>query len=340
MAEDMHDTLAKALASLYARLGADGFADRRKVLALLADAMHGHNRQLRLLGIAYDNGAVRAIATARADQAELEIDRHAQRVDVDLGIRKSITVPVLRAVAFAAGRGGLPSLYAPVESSQVIRPEPVPVPEESWVGDTRDPSRPAPAAPLPPVAPSPPVAPLIAPVMAPPPGSTPPLPVLAPQPAPPAPAHSPQPAPQPAPRPPPQGLGGWLIVWPVVLLLFAALLGLLGGAGLIELFKVLDRDPSILHYGLVVLPVALAILAVLALVLLWPHFRRSKRARLANCLWLLALAGLAILGDDAPLTDANFMRLPWWAVALPIVLCVVGVAYFTLSRRARNTFVR
>ncbi|MGE0422404.1 MAG: DUF2569 family protein [Reyranellaceae bacterium] len=336
MAEDIHDTLAKALASLYARLGAEGFADRRKVLALLADAMHGHNRQLRLLGIAYDNGAVRALATARADQVELEIDRHAQRVDVDLGIRKSITVPVLRAVAFAAGRGGLPSLYAPVEASQAIRPEPVPVPapEDSWVGDTRDPSRPAP------VAPSPPVAPVIVPVMAPPPGSTPPPPVLAPQPAPPTPAPAPQSAPQPAPRPPPQGLGGWLIVWPLVLLVFAALLGLLGGAGLIELFKVLERDPGILHYGLVVLPVALAILAVLALALLWPHFRRSKRARLANCLWLLALAALAILADDAPLTDASYMRLPWWAVALPIVVCVVGGTYFMLSRRARNTFVR
>jgi hypothetical protein len=319
MPDDIHDTLARALADIGGRLGAAAFEDRRKVLALLADAMAGHNRQLRLLGIAFDNGAVRAIATARADQVDLEIDRHAQRVDADLGIRKSITVPVLRAVAFAAGRGGLPSLYAPAESSDVARP--APVPEESWIGVTRDPPSPAPV-----IAPPPGFAPAAAP---------------APQPAPLAPAPSPSspPAPQPAARPEPRGLGGWLIAWPVVLLLLGAVLGLVGVEGVVTILAIArDGNFQLLLPDLLILAPAMAVLGALALLLLWLHFRRSRRARLANGLWLIALAGLLVYGTAFANQSAFFM--PWWVAAPPLAVCVIGLGYFLRSRRARNTFVR
>jgi len=142
MAEDIHDALARTLADIRTRLGADAFEDRRRALALLSDMLPGATRQIRLLGIAFDNGAVRAIATARPDQAELEIDRHAQRVDAEIGVRKAIMVPVLHAVAYAAGRGGLPSSYTPIDPSVVVM----------------HPAPPRQAPPPPPVAP-PPVAP-------------------------------------------------------------------------------------------------------------------------------------------------------------------------------------
>src|SRR5687768_15946575 len=55
MAEDIHDALARTLADIRTRLGADAFEDRRKVLALLSDMLPGATRQIRLLGIAIDN---------------------------------------------------------------------------------------------------------------------------------------------------------------------------------------------------------------------------------------------------------------------------------------------
>jgi hypothetical protein len=155
MADDIHDALAKTLADIRTRLGEGAFEDRRRVLALLSDMLPGANRQIRLLGIAIDNGAVRAIATSRQEQAALEIDRHAQRVDADLGIRKAIMVPVLRAVAYAVGRGFLPSTYAPEAASEVVvRPA---AREEEWVGLADEtPPAPAPAVPKRASAPPPP----------------------------------------------------------------------------------------------------------------------------------------------------------------------------------------
>src|SRR5690349_10050959 len=113
MADDVHDALAKALSHIRTRFGEGALQDRRRVLALLSDSLSGAQREIRLVGIAIDNGAAQAIGTARLDQVELEIDRYAQRVDADLGIRKAVMVPVLRAVAFASGRGTLPSMHAP-----------------------------------------------------------------------------------------------------------------------------------------------------------------------------------------------------------------------------------
>jgi hypothetical protein len=141
MADDIHDELAKALSDIRARLGEGALADRRKVVALLSDGLPRAQREIRLVGIAIDNGAAQAIATAPLDRVEFEIDRYAQRVDADLGIRKAVMVPVLRAVAFAARRGALPSLHAPADASWVgetsapasspaaqVQPSPAPVP--------------------------------------------------------------------------------------------------------------------------------------------------------------------------------------------------------------------
>ena len=298
MADDVHDALAKTLADIRTRLGEGGLEDRRRVTALLSDNLPDAARQIRLVGIAIDNGAVRAIGAARLDRMEFEIDRYAQRVDTDLGIRKAIMVPVLRAVAFASGRGGLPSTYAPPEMTSLVAERPVAAPETSWVGLTA-----APAAPVV---------------------------------APPA-------TPAPKPRVEPVGLGGWLGVWPVAVALLAIGLGYIAALGFARLIDVLNEYPAdVVRVGLVTLPLAIAAVAVLSVIVLWLHFGRSRRAHWAYCLWLIALGGLPWIADGTRLTVGvgDFMWMPWWLLYPPLAVTAVGLGYFLVSRRVRNTFTR
>lgn len=315
MADDIHDALARTLADIRTRLGEGALEDRRRVTALLSDNLPEAARQIRLVGIAIDNGAMRAIGTARLDRIDFEIDRYAQRVDTDLGIRKAIMVPVLRAAAFASGRGALPSTYAPPETTSMVVERPTAPAEASWVGLTD-----APAAPIIP----------------------PPAPAVTPTPAP-IPTPTPTPAPTPAPRAEPVGLGGWLIVWLVALVLLAVGLGYIATLGFARLIDVLSEYPAdVIRAGLVVLPLAIAAVAALSVVVLWLHFRRSRRARLGYCLWLLALGGLPWIADGTRLTvgDGDFMELPWWLLYPPLTVTAIGLAYFLISRRVRNTFAR
>lgn len=335
MADDIHDALAKTLASIRQRLGAGAFDDRRKVLALLADMLPGHNRLLRLLGIAFDHGAVQAIATARREQAELEIDRHAQRVDADIGIRKAIMVPVLRAVAYAAERGALPSTYpAPQTESEVVGRRAQP--EESWVG-LADPPPPPAAAPAPA-----PALPRAAPA---------PVPQAAVAPATPAPAPAPvakPTAPPPAaavsrlPGEGPKGLGGWLLAplaWLVVSAIGLIGCGVMTGIQLLDLF--FSDESTIIEPGLFILPPLLLALGIVTLVVLLLFVRRSSVTRLAYCLWLLPMAALPVYADGLRLTAIDDDTIePGLLIAIPIAISIAGVVYFLRSRRVRNTFVR
>ena len=333
MADDIHDLLARTLASIRQRLGEAAFEDRRKVLALLADAMPGNNRLLRLLGIAFDHGSVQAIAAARRDQAELEIDRHAQRVDADIGIRKTIMVPVLRAVAYAADRGALPSTYPlPAALSEVVDQRAVL--EESWVGLADD-------AP-------PPSAPTLAPTPAPPPPSAAPAAPAAVIPPPPAPVPaatpvSPKPtSAMPAPGPEPKGIDRWLAGWLAWLVVSAIGLGGYGVMTGIRLLNLVFSDESMIVLpGLVILPPVLLALAIVTLVVLLLFVRRSRYARVAYCLWLVPMAALPFFANGLELTAIVNDHISLGPlVAIPIAISIAGIVYFVCSRRARNTFVR
>ncbi|MBM3962744.1 MAG: hypothetical protein FJ306_12710 [Planctomycetes bacterium] len=202
---------------------------------------------------------------------------------------------MLRAVAFASGRGGLPSTYAPPETTAMAVEHKLPPAEASSVGL---PDAPAPAP---------------APRLAPMPGGG------------------------------PTGLGGWLVIWPVALALLAVGLGYIAALGFARLIDVLNEYPmDVVRAGLVVLPLLMAAVAALSVVVLWLHIRRSRRARLGYGLWLLALGGLPWVADGTRLTVGvgDFMVLPWWLLYPPLGVTAVGLAYFLISRRVRNTFVR
>lgn len=335
MAEDNHDALARTLASVRARLGEDAFEDRRRVLALLADMLPGATRQTRLLGIAFDNGAVRALATVVPEQVELEIDRHAQRVDTDLGIRKAVMVPVLRAIAHALGRGDLPSSYAPVEASQVVVRPPA----------RRDGTRPrlsaADSAAMRAAAPPPDLRAVSA---------RPPPPPLAPPPAPAprsaqpraaAPAATPMPATaqtmatpsspiaHSAPRVEIEGLGGWLIAWGVWLALYTLILAM---SGMYMLWQSLH---GVSPLSLLVLALLLAATALGAVVLRY-FVQRSRRTRAAYSLWLI-VAVMVPAGGQLLWQRYNVMTA---LLVIAIIAAIAGLAYFARSRRVRTTFVR
>ncbi len=338
MADDTHDSLAKALAGIVARQGEAVLEDRRKVTALLADTLPDSGRETRLLGIAVDNGAVRAISRARLDQVELEIDRHAQRIDRDLGVRKTIVVPVLRAVAYATGRGALPSMLPAIETTSQARANPraAPASEDSWIGVS---AGPAPAAPTPAAPPpSPAVLPQPAPAAAP--AKQQPAPGAGSDPEPPASAAAPAPSPVTA-RKEPMGLGGWLIAWPVVVV--AADWWLAERA--VRLFNLINycsssRDTGDVRSELYLVTTLVIALALASLPVLWLHVRRVRSARIGSCLWLIACACLPAYEDGLRVCANARLRTSELEIGVPIVIAVVGVAYFLFSRRSRNTFVR
>jgi hypothetical protein len=148
---------------------------------------------------------------------------------------------------------------------------------------------------------------------------------------------------QSAPRGEPQGLGGWLIAWAAWAGLVSAVF-LLGGVGMA--LRAFDLDGAPRRVGDVhIQPVdtadmkveafVLIAVAILGIAVFWLHLTRSKRARLAYCAWLLAVAAYPLFKVLQQGLDSMMLPL--------LVICVgsvVGVAYFLRSRRVRNTFVR
>jgi hypothetical protein len=145
------DDFARELADLAHRFGPDGLNDRKRVVALLADRLTDAARDVRIVGVAIDNGAVVALRATAIDGIGVEIDRLAARIENHIGTPKALTLPILRALAYGLGRGALPSAYAPAATASLpvsppppaapVPPPPVPAP------DAAPTVRPAPAPP-------------------------------------------------------------------------------------------------------------------------------------------------------------------------------------------------
>lgn len=132
MADDQYDALAKVLAELPGRFGANVFSDRRRVVSVLSDRVPEARREIRVIGSCIDDGIFDALSSTRPDQVVFEIDRLAARIEGNLGVRKDIALPVVRACAHGLGRGPLPSAYGP-SLSGAMPPAPGDA-GDSWVG--------------------------------------------------------------------------------------------------------------------------------------------------------------------------------------------------------------
>ena len=145
---------------------------------------------------------------------------------------------------------------------------------------------------------------------------------------------------QPAPLDDPKGLGGWLVVWVAWLFVTVGFLGLSGfvlttfGTGLLSIDDEISFSRST-HVSFGLLGAGALVATALGVLVLVLHFRQSRRARLAHCLWLVALGLFQIhvlfspLGTRAPVPPLLIMA-----------ASIAGLVYFLRSRRVRNTFVR
>lgn len=146
MADNAYDSLATALRRLLAADAGAASHDRRRILALLADALPEAERERRVLSWMIEHGMLEALARPQPGQLDLEIDRLKQRLENRLGIREELAVGVLRASAYALGTGVLPSAWgadAPAKtlrlepSSKIEQSQPRPIPADHAVTPTR-----------------------------------------------------------------------------------------------------------------------------------------------------------------------------------------------------------
>lgn len=124
------DRLATLLAELRGRLGPD-FANRRRVVSLVADRLPEAGRELKVLGTALDDGVVDTLEAARGGRLDLEIDRIATAFEARHGVRSDIARPVVQALAYALGLTGLPSASGLVQPSMPQTPAGG---QDDWVG--------------------------------------------------------------------------------------------------------------------------------------------------------------------------------------------------------------
>ena len=134
------DALAQALAEVRERLGDPPFADRRRVVSLMADRLPDSKRELRAIASAIDEGVPAALAGVERHLVGLEMDRLASRLENSIGLRIEIARPIVRAFAFALDLGPLPSVYGGTNPV----PAPVVQPTGDWAGMSQ-PAHPAPA---------------------------------------------------------------------------------------------------------------------------------------------------------------------------------------------------
>ena len=142
MADDQYDALAKVLAELPGRFGANVFSDRRRVVSVLSDRVPEARRDIRVIGSCIDDGIFDALASTRPDQVVFEIDRLAARIEGNLGIRKDIALPIVRACAHGLGRGPLPSAYGGPAPVGGMPPTSGADPGDGWVGVSEPVQRP------------------------------------------------------------------------------------------------------------------------------------------------------------------------------------------------------
>jgi PQQ-dependent catabolism-associated CXXCW motif protein len=109
--DQFYDQLGQALKAQSDRFGASAFDNRRRVIALLADALPEARREIRAVASALDEGAVEALRGVERSLLGMEMDRQADRLEQAVGLRPDLAKQVIRALAFALDLGPAPSVY-------------------------------------------------------------------------------------------------------------------------------------------------------------------------------------------------------------------------------------
>jgi hypothetical protein len=161
----MNDTstralLAEALADFRNRFGEGAFTSRRRLLSLLADRMPGSQREIKILALALEDGAVETLKNA-GPRLSLEIDRLCAAMESRHGTRPDIARSVLTALAEGLGLNtaaisattsdpaGAGSDWLGASSVVAMAPESKPVPPAGGGTTAERPAAPPPPSPSP-----------------------------------------------------------------------------------------------------------------------------------------------------------------------------------------------
>lgn len=125
----LYDRLGEALKAQRERFGADTFVNRRRVISLLADAMPDARREIRAVAAALDEGAVEALCSVERSLLGMEMDRQADRLEQQVGLRSDLAKQVIRALAYALDLGPPPSVYEAAPAARNSPPQ-----TEGWAG--------------------------------------------------------------------------------------------------------------------------------------------------------------------------------------------------------------
>lgn len=117
-----YDLIGAELRSLYQAEGQQLWRNRSRLIGLLLDHQPELRREIRAVASAIEQGVARSLSETERNLAALAIDRQANLMETEVGLRPDVARNVTRAIAHALDLGPLPSVYHGAVSS----PEPLP----------------------------------------------------------------------------------------------------------------------------------------------------------------------------------------------------------------------
>lgn len=130
-----YDLLGAELRAFYQAEGQELWRNRSRLIGLLLDHQPELRREIRAVASAVEQGVARSLGETERNLAALTIDRQANLMETEVGLRPEVARNVTRAIAHALDLGPLPSVYPgavssptpPPHSSQHFAPPPQPV---------------------------------------------------------------------------------------------------------------------------------------------------------------------------------------------------------------------
>lgn len=144
-----YDLIAAELCRLAQADGAELWRNRIRLTGLLLDAQPDLRREIRAVVSGVEQGVAAALSDTERSLSGIAIDRQANLLETESGLRPEIALNVARTIAHALNLGPLPSVYgharaapppsplpprayAPVAHGPQPQPVPPPIPPRTW----------------------------------------------------------------------------------------------------------------------------------------------------------------------------------------------------------------
>lgn len=131
-----YDLLATELRGLAEAEGAELWRNRIRLIGLLLDAQPELRREIRAIVTGVEEGVATALSDTERSLSGIAIDRQANLLETETGLRPEIALNVARTIAHALNLGPVPSVYGhgqaaptPTPPRPIQRPEPMPPPQ-------------------------------------------------------------------------------------------------------------------------------------------------------------------------------------------------------------------